>query len=113
MDRRVVRAYPHTDFPLLETGENRPVRTRTTPVRGARGVAVHGGGVALYGGCDDEHDRLVLGDLGDGAVEPPAEARLLRADGGRSGGPRRVVRRGPLLHVREGPRTEWAVRDIG
>jgi hypothetical protein len=112
VDRRATWAYPYTDFPLLEVREGRPTRIRTTPVRGAKGVLVHGGRVALYGGYGDEHDRLVLGELTESTVEPVLETRLLRPDGSRSDGHRRVVCRGPRLYVQEQPATEWALFDL-
>jgi hypothetical protein len=103
VDRRAIWAYPYTDFPLLEVRHGRPVRMRTTPVRGAKGVVVHGSRVALYGGYDDRHDRLVLGDLTDSKVEPVEESRLLRPDGNRSDGYRRIVCRGPASTSRSNP----------
>ncbi|MFI8528669.1 hypothetical protein ACIGMX_00235 [Streptomyces aquilus] len=111
VDRRCTWAYPYTDFPLLEIRNRRRASIRTTPVRGAKGVMVHGPRVALYGGYGDEHDRLLLGSLTDSAVEPVEETRLLRADGARSGR-RRVVCRGPRLYVQEEPGIDWALYDI-
>lgn len=43
-------AYPYTDFPLLEARHGRPTRVRTTSVRYAHGVVVHGWHVAFFGG---------------------------------------------------------------
>ncbi|MFF3333152.1 hypothetical protein ACFYWX_26970 [Streptomyces sp. NPDC002888] len=111
--RRATWVYPYTDFPLLEVRDGRPPHVRTAPVRGASGVAVHGEHVAFYGGYADDGDRLVLGKLTDSAVEPEEEVRLLRSDGSRSGGPRRVVSRGSRVYVQEEPFTEWGLLDIG
>ncbi|MGW7402272.1 hypothetical protein ACWGI9_00745 [Streptomyces sp. NPDC054833] len=107
--------YPYTDFPLLEVRNGLPVRVRSTPVGDARGVTVHGGRVAFFGGYDDERDRLVLGGLTDTAVEPLVEGRLLRPDGTRFGPGQtlRVVSRGSRLYVQEMPFAEWGLFDLG
>ncbi|MCX5329997.1 MULTISPECIES: hypothetical protein [unclassified Streptomyces] len=49
VDRRATWAYPYRDFPLLEIRDGRPVRVRTSPVRYAHGVLVHGEHVAFFG----------------------------------------------------------------
>lgn len=111
VDRRAVWAYPYPDFPLLEVCDGRPATVRTTPVRSASAVVVHGSRVAFFGGYGDNQDRLVLGDLTETSVEPVEERRLLHPDG--TGLARcRVVARGPRLYVQERPCVEWAVLDI-
>jgi hypothetical protein len=111
VDHRATWAYPYTDFPLLEVREGRPTRVRTTPVRYAHGVVVHGGLVAFFGGPGDVHDRLVTGRLTAGTVEALETTRLTHADGTRLGG-RRVVCRGPRLYLQEHPGTEWTLFDL-
>lgn len=112
VDRRAVWACPYPDFPLLEVRDGRQIQARTTPVGGASGVVVCGDRVAIYGGYADEHDRIVHGELTASAVEPVTESRLLRPDGSRSGGRRRVVCRGSRLYVQEEASTEWSLLDI-
>lgn len=113
VDRRATWVYPYLDFPLVEVRDGRPARVRSTPVGGASGVAVHGERVAFYGGYAEDGDRLVLGKLTDSAVESEEEARVLRPDGSRSEGTRRVVSRGSRIYVQEEPFTEWGLLDIG
>ncbi|MEV6400801.1 hypothetical protein AB0M39_39515 [Streptomyces sp. NPDC051907] len=111
VDRRAVWAYPHTDFPLLEIRDGRPVTARTTPVRGARGIAVHGGRVAFLGGYGQERDRLVLCELAETAAEPVSYGALVRHDGERVV-PRRVVSRGSRVYVQDASSPSWGVYDL-
>lgn len=111
VDLRATWVYPYTDFPLLEVRDGRPTRVRTTPVRYAHGVVVHGGHVAFFGGSPDAHDRLVTGRLTDTTVDPLETTRLTRPDGTPLGH-RRVVCRGPRLYVQEQPATEWTLFDL-
>lgn len=111
VDHRATWAYPYTDFPLLEIRDGRATRVRTTPVRYAHGVLVHGERVAFFGGSHDAHDRLVTGRLTATTVEPLETTRLARPDGTRPGH-RRVVCRGPRLYLQEQPATEWALFDL-
>ncbi|MFE0452740.1 hypothetical protein ACFW2D_15900 [Streptomyces sp. NPDC058914] len=110
--RSAAWAYPYTDFPLIEVREGRPPLVRSTPVRGARGFAVHGDRVVFFGGYDESRSRLVDCRLTDDSIEVVTEGRLLRPDGGEPGRSR-VVSRGPRLYVQEEPFTDWAVYDIG
>jgi hypothetical protein len=110
--RRATWVYPYTLFPLLEVREGRPVRVRTTPVRGATGVVVCGGRVAFRGGYRAAADQLVLGELTETAVEFVAKDRLVRPDGAPLGRCRTVCR-GPRLYVLEEPFTQWTVFELG
>ncbi|MDG9715932.1 hypothetical protein [Streptomyces sp. DH24] len=103
---------PYRDFPLIGVQRDGTVRVWENPVRGASGLAVRGPRVAFFGGHGDDHDRLVVADLGGDAVTPVAQGRLVRPDGGTIGG-RRVVGRGFRLYVQEKPWAEWAVFDLG
>lgn len=109
--RRAAWAYPYTEFPLIEARKGRPARVRSTPVRGAHGVAVHGDRVAFLGEYQDAPDRLLHGRLTETSVEPVTESRLTRPDGGTIGR-RRVVCRGPRLYVQEESYPEWLVLDL-
>jgi hypothetical protein len=104
--------YPYTEFPLIEVREGRPPLVRSTPVPGARGLAVHGDRVVFFGGYAGNRCRLVDCRLRDDAVEAVTEDRLLRPDGGEPGRSR-VVSRGPRLYVQEEPFTDWTVYAIG
>ncbi|WP_137992275.1 hypothetical protein [Streptomyces vilmorinianum] len=107
-------AYHH--FALLEIRPGRKsgpeVVAWANPVRAAKALAVRGERVAFFGGYGDEHDRLVECELVDGEVRPLVTGRLTRPDGRRIGR-RRVVARGPRIHVQEEPYTDWAVLDLG
>lgn len=111
VDRRAAWVYPYTDFPLLEVRDGRPTRVRTSPVRSAHGILVHGERVAFFGGSLDAHDRLVTGRLTDTTVDPLETTRLTRPDGTPLGR-RRVVCRGSRLYVQEQPATEWTLFDL-
>ncbi|KUO19388.1 hypothetical protein [Streptomyces dysideae] len=111
VDRRAAWAYPYTEFPLIEAREGRPARVRGTPVRGAKGLAVHGDRVLFFGGYRNGRDRVHDCRLTETSVESVAERRLARPDGGTLGSCR-VVCRGPRLYVQEKPCTEWNVLDI-
>ncbi|WP_418960046.1 hypothetical protein [Streptomyces tritici] len=103
-------AYRH--FDLLEIRPGRRPVAHANPVRGANALAVHGDRVAFFGGYGDEHDRLVAARLSGGAVHPQVTGRLTRPDGSPVGR-RRVVSRGPRIHVQERPGTEWYVFELG
>ncbi|GAA3378320.1 hypothetical protein GCM10020367_57370 [Streptomyces sannanensis] len=109
---RAAWACPYTHFPLLEIRADERVKVRTTPVKGPKGLAVHGERVTFFGGYQDEHDRLTHGRLTDTSVEPAGYGQLVRPDG--SGlGRRQVVCRGPRIYVREkASPTQWTVLDI-
>jgi len=104
-------ACAYTDFSLLEIGPDRGVKPHPNPVRGARGLAIHGGQVALFGGYEGERDRLVIGELTDTGVATVAERRVVRSDGADLGRCR-VVSRGTRIYLQEEPFTEWTVLDI-
>ncbi|SOE07794.1 hypothetical protein [Streptomyces sp. Ag109_G2-15] len=108
---RTAWACPYTDFPLLEVGEDQVVRVRQNPVRGASGLAVLGEQAVFFSGYGDEHDRIVDCRLTETCVEPVAESRLVRPDGGRLGR-RRIVSRGSRLYVQVEPLAEWFLLDL-
>ncbi|SPF00347.1 hypothetical protein [Streptomyces sp. MA5143a] len=115
VDRRGVWVYPYTSsisFPLVEVRPDRPPHLRTTPVEGAKGVAVDGARVVFFGGYGEDRDRLVVASLGDTSVDVLTTARLTRADGTPVERRRRVVSRGPRLYVQERSSTSWGVLDI-
>jgi hypothetical protein len=112
VDRRAAWVYPYTSFPLVEVRDGRPPRLRTTPVRGASGVAVDGERVAFLGGYRQDRDRLVLASLGESTVDVLSTGRVTCADGTALYRRRQVVSRGPRLYVRERSSTEWGVLDI-
>ncbi|MGW7380829.1 hypothetical protein [Streptomyces sp. NPDC054794] len=109
--RRAVWSCPYPRFPLPAIRDDRVVRVRANPVRGASGLAVRGERLVFFGGFGDDHDRIVDCRLTEEAVEPVTEGRLLGADGGALGR-RRIVCRGARLHVQVGPFTEWTVLDL-
>ncbi|MEU0371237.1 hypothetical protein ABZ070_13410 [Streptomyces sp. NPDC006283] len=111
VDKGTAWACPYTEWPLLEIRENGSVTVRSTPVAGARALAVHGGGAALFGGYEDDVDRLVLCTLTGTAAEPYATTTLVRPDG-TAVGRRRVVGRGPRIYVQPEPCTAWEVWDL-
>lgn len=108
---RTAWAYPYTDFPLLEIHRERGVRVRRTGVHGAKGLAVHGDRLVLFGGYQEEHDRIVDCRLTDETAEPVTEGRLVLPDGSTIGR-RRVVSRGPRLYVQGETGLGWSVLDI-
>ncbi|MFF4349292.1 hypothetical protein [Streptomyces sp. NPDC001530] len=105
-------ACAYTHFSVLEIRPDSGVKPRSNQVRGAKGLAVHGSRVALLGGYEDDHDRLVIGELTDTGVTPVTQGRLVRRDGS-TPGRRRLVCRGARIYVQEEPFTEWDVLDIG
>ncbi|MFE6484870.1 hypothetical protein ACFVGN_18295 [Streptomyces sp. NPDC057757] len=107
---RAVCACPSQDFPLLEIREDRVVRVRENPVKGARGFAVHADRVVFFAPYG-HHDRIVDCRMTREAVRPLGYGRLVRADGGELGR-RRSVCRGPRIYVQEKPFLEWGVLDI-
>lgn len=111
VDRRAAWVYPYTSFPLLEVRGGRVERVRSTPVRGAAGVAVHGDLVAFFGGYGDARDRLLLGRLTETAVDPVDRTRVVRPDG-TDLGRRRVVCRGSRIYLQDEPLTDWTVLDL-
>ncbi|MEU0391460.1 hypothetical protein ABZ208_01480 [Streptomyces sp. NPDC006208] len=108
---RTAWAYPYTEFPLLRIRAGRPVTVWTTPVSGASAIAVHGRGVALFGGYGGDSDRLVLCTLTKTSAEPYLHGTLVRPDGSAIGR-RRVVGRGPRIYVQAEPYTAWEVWDL-
>jgi hypothetical protein len=115
VDRRAAWVYPYTpymSFPLVEVGDGRPLRLRSTQVEGASGVAVHGEFVAFFGGYGQDRDRLVVASLGETSADTVATSRLRRADGTPVDRRRRVVSRGPRIYVQEESSPTWDVLDI-
>ncbi|MFJ5966808.1 hypothetical protein [Streptomyces sp. NPDC093060] len=108
---RTAWACPYACFPLIEVDEGQVVRVRQNPVRGANGLSVLGERAVFFSGYGDDRDRLVDCRLTETSVEPVAESRLVRPDGGRLGR-RRVVSRGSRIHVQVKPCTEWFVFDL-
>lgn len=108
---RAVWACPYRDFPLLEIRDDRVVRARENPVKGASGFAVHADRVVFFAPYGDDHGLLVDCRITPNAVRPVAEGRLISADGGEIGR-RRVVCRGPRIYVQEEPSLEWGALDI-
>ncbi|MFF3459068.1 hypothetical protein ACFYXH_33085 [Streptomyces sp. NPDC002730] len=111
VDRRVAWAYTYTAFPLLEIRGDRPVKVRTSPVKGAHAIAVHGDRVAFFGGYGGDSGRLAVCALTESAAEPVSYSTLVRPEGGEIGH-RRVVCRGPRVYVQDAPYTDWGVWDL-
>lgn len=108
---RTAWACPYDEFPLLEIGADRVMRVRTSTVRGAKGLVVHGDRLVFFGGYESDRDRLVECRLTEGTVETVREGRLVRPDGGEVDRCR-VVCRGPRLYVQDEAAVEWWVLDI-
>ncbi|MET7992690.1 hypothetical protein ABZU76_17525 [Amycolatopsis sp. NPDC005232] len=88
----------YTDFPLVRIRDGE-VTGWHNEVGGSRALAVAGSSVAFYGGYGPEHDRLVVGVLGDDRVHVTGEYRLVQPDGHDLPAAAGVVGRGPDLHV--------------
>lgn len=111
VDTRATWACPYRHFPLLEIRDSLVVGARANPVAGAHGLAVHADRVVFFSPYGDDGSRIVDCRLTKNTVEPVAEGRLVRPDGGELGR-RRVVCRGPRLYVQEESFTEWTLLDI-
>ncbi len=77
-------ACPYTGFPLVEIGPTGISSSRSTPVRGARGLAVAGPRVAFLGSYDDRQlDTITItfARLDQESVEVEATTPLLMPDG--------------------------------
>jgi hypothetical protein len=97
--RNVVWAYYYTEFPLVRIGAGRAIRWWSTPIRGARALAVDGRRVLLCGGYAPDRGRCVLAELRDGnGVTTVDEYRFVLSDGLPIDGVR-VIGRGPVLHA--------------
>ncbi|MFF8841310.1 hypothetical protein ACF08N_01050 [Streptomyces sp. NPDC015127] len=111
-DRSTAWAYYYTDFPLVRIGGDGTARVWESPVGGAKAIAVSDGGAAFFGGYGRDGDRLVVCTLAERTAAPYLHTTLVRPDGSPIG-PRRVVGRGPRIHVQAAPYTAWEVWDLG
>ena len=99
-------------FPVVRV-ENGVQTGWRNEVSGVRAIAVDGERVALFGGYDSDHDRLVLAELGDGRLDVVAELRVVLPDGRPLPRQTGVVGRGPDLHFFVGARwLRLAVADL-
>jgi hypothetical protein len=92
-----VWAYYYTDFPLARIKAGR-VRAWSTDVEGARAVAVAGDRVLFAGGYRDQGGRVLVGRLGEDAVEDLVPVTI-NVPGGRSWTSLKAVGRGGTLHL--------------
>lgn len=91
-----VWAYYYTDFPLARIGHDRTVREWSTPVQGARALAVSDDFVLLYGSYSDR-DQCWLGRLGEGRAKEIGIRRVI-GDGAELHA-QFSMGRGPWLHL--------------
>lgn len=88
----------YTDFPVVRIHDG-TVTGWHNDVHGVRALAVGGSRIALYGGYGPDHDRLVVGVLGDDRLHVTGEYRLVQPDGQPLPATAHVVGRGADLHV--------------
>ena len=69
-------AYYYTDFPIVEIGAKNNMRHWRCPVGGAKALAVGSGAALLFGGYNENKNRLVLLDLEAEAARICGEFRL-------------------------------------
>jgi hypothetical protein len=92
----------YSEFPLVRVALDGTVAMWTTPVRGARAVAIAGETAVFFGGYRDDRQRCMLVAVGDGELTERKQLQLSR----KSGEPllaSRVVGRGSSLHLFDGP----------
>jgi hypothetical protein len=94
----------YSEFPIVRMGAA-GVTGWHNQVRGPQALVVAGQTVALVGGYDSDHDRVVVGTLAGEHFQPQVHARL-RLPGGVGVQAARLVGRGSELHVLAG--TAWS-----
>lgn len=105
VDDRTAWAVYYPTYPLLQAHADGRVRVRRNPVRGPRGIAVHGDRALLLG--SDADDRLRLCRLADDEVVVTDEAVPTMPGGDPLRGRFRTVGRGPHLYVRTASTRTW------
>ncbi|MFS8101582.1 hypothetical protein LFM09_31100 [Lentzea alba] len=88
----------YSDFPVVRI-QNDTVTGWHNNIGGAKALAVGGSRIALFGGYGPDHDRLVVGELGEERLHVLGEYRLVQPDGQPLPRTARVVGRGADLHV--------------
>ncbi|NMO53955.1 hypothetical protein HH310_22585 [Actinoplanes sp. TBRC 11911] len=92
----------YTDFPVVRVQHGQVTSWRNELASGVRGLIVDDGRVALVGGYSGHRDRLVVAELGDGALREVGRYRLVLPDGRPLPDRVRVVGRGDRLHIFHG-----------
>jgi hypothetical protein len=88
----------YTDFPIVRI-QNDTVTGWHNDIAGAKALAVGDSRVALYGGYGPDHDRLVVGVLGDDRFDVTGEYRLVQPGGQPLPATAEVLGRGSDLHI--------------
>jgi hypothetical protein len=88
----------YTGFPIVRI-QNDTVTGWHNDIAGAKALAVGGSRVALYGGYGSDHDRLVVGVLGDDRFDVTGEYRLVQPGGQPLPATAEVLGRGSDLHI--------------
>jgi hypothetical protein len=111
VDGETAWACYYTDFPVARI--DRDVRTWTSTIAAARAIIVDDGWIALIGGYQGEHDRVVLGALLEHDLGATEVRRLTLPDGSALPLHTTFVARGAELDVFDGAhRYRISVEDL-